>query len=291
MSPLPLLSLLWCLVAVGAPLRDLAYGPGPHARLDVHPGAGPNPDLLVFVHGGSWVGGSKDNVAKAPALVPWLQRQGFTVVVPEFRAAAPGEPGGATWADQLDDLADALAWVEAHPAEVGATGEGAVLVGYSSGAHLVALLGARPERLEARGLPADHVRATVSLDVHAYDVPLALALMRGSVVQRNIPHIEGLFGETPEEQLAASPSVDAGRARVAPSLLVSVDSTAPGQHGDVAGTASAVHAARLRAGGHVAEHRHFEQEDHGSLVLDLGRPGDGPTAAVEGVLAEVRRGR
>ena len=79
-----------------------------------------------------------------------------------------------------------------------------MLVGYSSGAHLVALLGANGEYLTEAGLDESRVRATVSLDVHAYDVPFALQLMVGSTVEQNIPLIEHLFGDPKKRSWSAT---------------------------------------------------------------------------------------
>ena len=105
-------------------------------------------------------------------------------------------------------------------------------MGYSSGAHLVALLGADDTYVEAAGVPHERIAATISLDVHVYDVPYALSLMVGSDVAQNIPLIEHLFGSTEEEQMSASPIafIDNG---VAPAMMVSVgpDPDQPGTHG------------------------------------------------------------
>ena len=44
----------------------------------------------------------------------------------------------------------------------------------------------------------------ISLDVHAYDVPYALELMKGSVVERNMRIIRHLFGSTQQHSLNRS---------------------------------------------------------------------------------------
>ena len=61
----------------------------------------------------------------------------------------------------------------AGPGRAGFSIHGVVLVGYSSGAHLVALLGADGQYLEEAGLEETVLKATISLDVHVYDVPYA----------------------------------------------------------------------------------------------------------------------
>ena len=123
-----------------------------------------------------------------------------------FRLATPiGQPLLVAPTDQARDIAHALAWLVEHAGEHELAADPVVLVGYSSGAHLVALLSADGQYVAEAGLEEDHVRATVSLDVHVYDVPFALQLMVDSVVSQNIPFIEHLFGDTEQAQLAASP--------------------------------------------------------------------------------------
>ena len=156
-----------------------------------------------------------------------------------------------------------------------------MLVGYSSGAHLVALLGADEGYLAEAGLEEDHVRATVSLDVHAYDVPFALQLMVGSVVEQNIPLIEHLFGDTEEAQLAASPIayVDGD---VPPAMLVSVEPSPDdvGSHGYIVSQASERYAQALLDAGHLAETLHDSGETHATLATGFGADADLVTEGV-----------
>ena len=183
--------------------------------------------------------------------------------------------------DQARDIAHALAWIDDHADTYGIARDGTIAVGYSSGAHLVALLGADGRYLSEVGLPEDHIAATISLDVHAYDVPFALDLMVDSVVENNIPLIEHLFGTTEAEQLEASP-ISYVDGHVAPAMLVSVgpSPTTPGSHGYIVSQTAARYADALVAAGHTVHTRHDSDKSHASLATGFGADGDPVTEAV-----------
>jgi acetyl esterase len=95
--------------------RDRAAAPGP---------------LLLWLHGGGFVGGSLDDVDVTCAGL--ARRTGLTVLSLEYRLA-PEDPFPAA----LHDTYDALAWLDRHGEAFG--GDGRLLAGgQSSGANLVA---------------------------------------------------------------------------------------------------------------------------------------------------------
>ena len=270
-------------------LEDVAYTPPPGVDADAATlditwlDDGQERPLVLLVHGGSWVGGDKSNFAEAaPDFIPWWLDAGYNVAAVNFRLASPrGEPLEVGPKDQARDIAHALAWLDANAADHGLADHGTVALGYSSGAHLVALLGADGSYLDEAGLDETHLAATVSLDVHAYDVPFALELMVDSVVEDNIPLIEHLFGTTEDEQLSGSP-IHFVEGHVAPALLVSVEPspTDEGTHGFIVSQASERYAAALRAQGHTAETFHDSDETHASLAVGFGQADDPATQAV-----------
>jgi acetyl esterase/lipase len=242
--------------------------------------------LIAIVHGGSWVGGDKINFQTTEAMIPWFLDRGFVVAVLNFRLASPpGSPRETTYAHQATDVAFALKWLKDNGATYGVTKPGALLLGYSSGAHLVALLAADEQYLKLVGLSHGHLVGAISFDVHAYDVPYALELMQGSELEGNIPLIEFLFGETEAEQRVGSPSTYAEQASVPPSLLVSVEPSAQeGSHGFIASHATQRYGELLQASGHQATFVHYDGETHSSLVMDFGTTGDEPTKDVSAFL-------
>lgn len=274
--------------------RDLVYANpsdpnAPTNRLDLYQRAGTEPQpLALLIHGGSWVGGDKANFAgAAPHFIPWWIARGYAVAAVNFRLASPvGQPLAVSPKDQANDIAQALAWLHAHADEYSLSPQNTVLVGYSSGAHLVALLGADSTYIEAAGVPHERIAATVSLDVHAYDVPHALALMVGSEVARNVPLIKHLFGSTKTAQLSASPIAFTNN-RVAPAMMVSVgpDPDRPGTHGHIVDQTARRYAAALQAAGHRAQTFHDPSESHDSLAIGFGEADDAVTQQVGAFLS------
>ncbi|MFM0594763.1 alpha/beta hydrolase [Paraburkholderia dilworthii] len=118
--------------------RDVPYGSHERQRLDVFVSEETrrkgNADVVLFVHGGAFLRGSKsfngliyDNVSR------WFARQGCVALNVEYRLAPEASyPAGA------DDVAAALAWAHAHVVEFGGDPRRIYLVGHSAGGSHVA---------------------------------------------------------------------------------------------------------------------------------------------------------
>lgn len=117
-------------------LRDLEYGRvGERAlKLDLYLPAGTNSarPLIVWIHGGAWLGGSKDS--PSPAL-RFLER-GYAVAQVGYRLSPE-----ARFPAQIHDCKGAVRWLRAHAKEHNLDPQRFVAWGSSAGGHLVALLG------------------------------------------------------------------------------------------------------------------------------------------------------
>lgn len=116
--------------------RDVPYGDHERHRLNVFaPAAGESAgDVIMFVHGGGFVSGDKEEVAEIyyDNVGYWAANHGFTGVVINYRLA-PAYP----WPAGADDVADAVAWVSNSMG--GSLGDPRVFVlGHSAGASHVA---------------------------------------------------------------------------------------------------------------------------------------------------------
>jgi arylformamidase len=174
-------------------LRDVAYGEHPRQRYDVY--LPPSPErapVVILVHGGGWRRGDRDHPGLVPAKAAhWLPR-GYVLVSTGYRLLPDAAP-----LQQAGDVARAVAAIQRAAPGWGADPARTVLVGHSAGAHLVALLAAKPVMLDAAG--AMHPRGVVALDSAALDVPGMMAFPR-------IPRLfHDAFGSDRDGWIAASP--------------------------------------------------------------------------------------
>jgi len=185
-----------------APLQTLAFW-APAAKA-----AQPAP-LILFVHGGGWKRGDKDN-ATGQAKIAHFRAQGYAVASINYRLVPE-----ATVEQQAADVASALAHVRAYATDLAIDPARIVLMGHSAGAHLVALVGTDPRYLAAVGLDERAVAGIVPIDGAAYDVPRQLEI-GGRFMQETYGQA---FGTDPARQRAISPTLQAA-APNAPAFLI-----------------------------------------------------------------------
>jgi putative heme-binding domain-containing protein len=115
--------------------RDLEYVKGGHERnkLDLYLPAkadGPLP-VIVWIHGGAWLGGNKDN----PPALPFVAR-GYAVASINYRLSQH-----AKFPAQIEDCKAAIRWLRANAQTYHLDPNRIGVWGASAGGHLVALLG------------------------------------------------------------------------------------------------------------------------------------------------------
>jgi acetyl esterase/lipase len=118
--------------------RDLKYGPAERNRLDIFmPQATTSGrPVLVFVHGGAFIGGNKRRTPESPFydnIMLWAAKNGFIGVNMTYRLA-PGSP----WPAGAEDIASAIQWVSEQIGERGGDPSRIYLMGHSAGAIHVA---------------------------------------------------------------------------------------------------------------------------------------------------------
>ncbi|WP_257386150.1 alpha/beta hydrolase [Tahibacter caeni] len=174
-------------------LRDLPYGDDPRQRFDAYlPADAHDAPLIVFVHGGAWAIGDKDNPGIVPNKAAYWLPKGYAFVSVNYRMLPEAEP-----LTQADDVAHAVAAVQRLARSWNADPARVVLMGHSAGAHLVALLGADPARLKTAGAQAP--RGVVSLDSAAMNVVQIMQF------PRHFGFYDRAFGSDPAYWTAASP--------------------------------------------------------------------------------------
>ncbi|MBV1857456.1 MAG: alpha/beta hydrolase [Nannocystaceae bacterium] len=232
-------------------LKDVEYGPGSDHRLDVYrPVDAADAPIAVLVHGGAWQKGDKAEPGFISRKAEYLVGHGFVVVSVNYQLLPP-DP-----LRQADDVARALAFVQAQAPGWGGDAQRTVLIGHSSGAHLVTLLAADPSLAAAHG--AKPWLGSVALDSAALNVE---RIMR----RRHFPFYDRVFSEDPARWREASPW---HRLRTAPGpMLLVCSSQRPASCGQAHAFAEKVD--ELGGQARVSE----IDLSHRELSLELGVPG------------------
>jgi acetyl esterase/lipase len=132
--------------------RDLEYVRGGHERqrLDLYlPEKADRPlPVIVWVHGGAWLAGSKEGGGPALSFV----RRGYAVASINYRLSQH-----ARFPAQIEDCKAAIRWLRANAKTYGLDPDHIGVWGASAGGHLVALLGTSGDvkELEGKDGPAD----------------------------------------------------------------------------------------------------------------------------------------
>jgi arylformamidase len=191
---------------------ELSYGKDPLQKLDYWKPAKAGSPLVIFVHGGGWKRGDKNNATGQEKPGHYLQ-QGYAFASINYRLVP-----AATVEQQAQDVALAIAFLIERAESLGFGPDRVVLMGHSAGAHLSALVGTDIKYLKTAGLGPQSLRGVIPLDGACYDVPRQIAeggdFMQDTYIQA--------FGSLKERQLALSPTHHAAAPNVAAFLILHV---------------------------------------------------------------------
>lgn len=153
-------------------LRDVPYRVGSKDskhRLDLFLPDGRGWPLLVFVHGGGWNRGDKDLVVAGADVYGnigrFYARRGIGTATVNYRLQPE-----ATWRQQVDDVAHALAWVHRHAGRYGGDTRALFVAGHSAGAQLAAFVALDRATLSAAGLTPADLCGVIPVSGAAYDM-------------------------------------------------------------------------------------------------------------------------
>ncbi|PKP89827.1 MAG: esterase [Alphaproteobacteria bacterium HGW-Alphaproteobacteria-14] len=254
--------------------QTLSYGSNPLQALDLWvPEGAKSAPLVLFVHGGGWKRGSKDN-ATGRSLPGHMLEQGYSFASINYRLVPD-----ATVEQQAADVAASLAYLLKKADSLGIDRSRVVLTGHSAGAHLVALVGTDEQYLRAAGLSFADIDGVMPNDGAAYDVPTQMA-QAGRFMGRTY---EQAFGTDPARQQALSPTLHAAAPNAPDFLLLHV------QRADGAAQANAL-AAELKRGGTRVEIGSFPGtglRGHAAINRKLGEPDYPATPVMDAWLAKV----
>jgi len=232
---------------------DLAYGELPRHRFDLYrpTSDGPHP-ILIFVHGGSWEKGQKEDY-------PWLGRrfasEGYLTAVMNYRLAPEH-----TYGDFMADVAKAIAYLHDNAAQYGGDPDQLFLMGHSAGAYNVVQAALAPEFLEAEG------KSTAIIDgVAGLAGPYSFLPLDSRVTKAAFGSASDLEATQPINRLSPD----------APPMLF-----LHGTDDDVVSPKNATEMAkRLSELGVRAESRLYTDIDHIEIIVAVGLTGKAPVVA------------
>jgi acetyl esterase/lipase len=179
-------------------------------KLDLYlPTAAKDFPVMVFIHGGAWVFGDKNQLGLYHNLASYWAKRGIGVVVANYRLS-PGVQHPA----HVQDVAKAFAWTRANIARYGGDAQQIFVSGQSAGGHLVSLLATDDSYLKAEGADIADIKGVLTLS-GVYNLPAryaaaglpALAGMpagKGGPAPRRMPFAT-VFGTDPRLVQKAAP--------------------------------------------------------------------------------------
>jgi acetyl esterase/lipase len=227
-------------VRTAVELRDIEYGPhGWRNQLNLFRPANTNSSVpvVVYIHGGGWIEGNKDNEGNQTPWVHALLRNGIAIAPINYRLAPSlaegGDPNGVPFPAQIQDCYAAIRFLRANAAKYQLDPNNIAVMGHSAGGHLAALAGLASEVEEFHNdgwnLQVDHrVKAAISLAgptdirVHEKQTPLFLQTL-------NVPNWEyfGASSNSCVEFLLGGPLRDNMKKALAASPVSYVSSDDP----------------------------------------------------------------
>lgn len=174
--------------------HDIAYRPGAKGGLDIYRPTGiattTGLPLVVFIYGGSWQSGSKDQY---PFVAAPLARAGMVVAVPNYRLYPEIQ-----YPTFIEDCAQAVAFARAHATEWGADPARVFVVGHSAGGYNALMLATDPKYLAAQGMKPGDLAGVVALagpadflPIKEDDIKLVFGAAFTSPDTQPINHVDG----------------------------------------------------------------------------------------------------
>ena len=149
--------------------------------------------VVIWVHGGGWRTGDKDNRAGMNLCQTWTKAE-MVVVGLDYRLTP-----NVVHPAHIEDVAAGIAWVHKNISNHGGDPRRIFLLGHSAGAHLVALVATAPKYLKAHDLsPKSALAGVMAIDTASYD----LTTTRTLAVRKMI---SDAFGEDTKVLQEASP--------------------------------------------------------------------------------------
>ena len=153
---------------------NIPYGNSPRQVIDIFPAEKPNAPVLVYVHGGYWIRGGKDNNSH---FVDLFAKAGITVALVEYDLCPE-----VSVTDIVRQVRSAIAWVYKNISSYGGDPAKLFICGLSAGGHLVTM--ALAHDWEKEGLPRHIIKGCVAIS-GVYDLDAVLHVSVNEQIRLN----------------------------------------------------------------------------------------------------------
>lgn len=176
---------------------EFASVDGYSLKLDLHRPERKKPEVVVYVHGGAWRAGSREDV---PVLD--LVNHGFAIASVDYRLSTQ-----ARFPAQIHDIKAAIRFLRAKADELRIDASRIAIIGSSAGGHLAALTGVSNGHAELEGTVGTHLNQSSRIDaiVSFYGASNLQSILGQSTefgLGVRVPALKLLLGDVPEKQPA-----------------------------------------------------------------------------------------
>jgi acetyl esterase/lipase len=234
------------------------------------PKKGSNSPMVVWVHGGSWNFGDKDNVLYK---AEYFTARGYVFVSINYRLSPD-----VKHPVHAQDVADALVWLHENATHYSADPEKIFMIGHSAGAHLAALVSIDEKYLEKSGGGLSILDGVVLLDGTGYDIT-QLMKHAGSKMKE---WYTGSFGQTKKDWDQASPvNFVKPENNIPPFMIAYADDQEPSKKQAI------LLSKKLSEASIKNKVFHYEKKNASTISKELGKETDKPTEDVYRFLQEI----
>ncbi|MFS4445289.1 alpha/beta hydrolase [Maribacter sp. 2307UL18-2] len=165
------------------------------------------PPLFIWIGGGAWSYGNKDEETDFALK---LAEKGIAVASLGHRLSPaiwrdPKLNSGVQHPEHAKDVTSAIAWLCENSKDYGFDSENIFIGGYSSGAHLAALVSLDAKYLESKGLSPKLIKGIIPIS-GTYDiVDYRNVFLNGDRPELAVQHVEAVFGADYENWMDGSP--------------------------------------------------------------------------------------
>jgi len=164
-------------------------------KLDLHRPQTENPPLIVYVHGGGWRAGSKQDVP-----IGKLLDKGFAIASVDYRLSPQ-----AAFPAQVHDIKAAIRFLRANAGVFHINTSKIAIIGSSAGGHLAALVGVTNGNKELEGKVGEHLDQSSDVQVivsyyGASNLETILSQSTPKGLEYRIPALKLLLGDTPDKK-------------------------------------------------------------------------------------------